>query len=1171
MAIEPHSPGFVQSEITRGSGLSLEELCELSSLARLVFDREEKIIKVSKAVNALLGKSEGELLNQSFLSFVSESCRNEFSRYVGEVFAGKVQELLESVILGESGEVPVKVYAYLTSGVSEQQVNCQCVLMPVSVYDLELAKHFCEDVIHCRRLECLFRIAQLVTKYGLKSDELYQRIIEEIAVSWQYSEVAEARLVINGRQFQSRNFKPVKESLRSDIIVHGGKAGMIEVCYCCAQTDEEARSFTGKEKMLLVLISSVIGRVEEHRIAEDKLRYSETRFRKILDNIQTGVALYQPINDGRDFIITDFNRAAEKIERIDRQYVIGKSVMDVFPSSKEFGIIKILRKVYKTGEPEYMPPRVYKYGGQSSWRENYLFPLPGGGVAAAYHNVSEKKKTQLALRMREQNFRAIADYTYFWEIWVSPQGKCLWTNPSCRRITGYTVAEILAIKDFPERLIAEKDKATVKKIFASALRGSMGREVEFRLERKDGHRSWVEISWQPIYDNKGVSQGFRATIRDIAQRKEAETRLRESQRQMATLMSNLPGMVYRCKYDKNRTMEFVSDGCVELTGYYPEELVRSATRNYGDLIREEDAEDMGREIENALVSKEPFEISYRIITAGNAEKWVTERGRGIYNVDGTVGCVEGFIADVSSSKQAEIFLSLLNRAVVSTLNGVIITRHKDSDNPIIYVNPSFERISGYSAEEVIGRDCRFLQGSEREQPALEIVRTAIRKKEDCRVILRNYRKNGSLFWSNLSISPVFDERHMVSHYVGIIEDITAKKRIEEAFRRSEGKYRGLYQTAMVGLYRSRISDGKVLTANKALAEMLGYDSVDQLVAEYVSSLHYEDGERRKELIRSLEEKGAVDRFEIVLIRRDGSKVDLAISARIYPEKGYLEGAVVDITKRKRFERERTKLLKKLRAANVEMESIINVASHDLRSPLVNIQGFGRELAKCCVEIEEAMKQTDIYFELDEKTRLLLEKNVPEALDYIQAGSDKMDLVLSGLLKLSRLGRAEIHTKEIDVQTLVLDLVKSMDYEISCSGAEVQVCELPRCKADPSQINRVFSNLLTNALKYLDPHRPGRIKISGKAEKTESTYCVEDNGVGMSPEYQEKIFEAFHRLEPDKSSGEGLGLTIAKRILYLNNGRIWAKSEPGKGSTFCFTLPRDTQKDENEIRRENPGS
>ncbi len=138
--------------------------------------------------------------------------------------------------------------------------------------------------------------------------------------------------------------------------------------------------------------------------------------------------------------------------------------------------------------------------------------------------------------------------------------------------------------------------------------------------------------------------------------------------------------------------------------------------------------------------------------------------------------------------------------------------------------------------------------------------------------------------------------------------------------------------------------------------------------------------------------------------------------------------------------------------------------------------------------------------------------------------------------------------------LLADIVATMDFQIKEAGVQVEVGDLPTCRGDRDQLNQLFSNLLGNALKYLDPGRPGRININGVKEKGRSVYCVSDNGIGIAREHQGKIFEIFHRLNPAGSEGEGLGLAIVNRILDRLDGKIWVESEEGRGSSFYVSLP-----------------
>ncbi len=259
-------------------------------------------------------------------------------------------------------------------------------------------------------------------------------------------------------------------------------------------------------------------------------------------------------------------------------------------------------------------------------------------------------------------------------------------------------------------------------------------------------------------------------------------------------------------------------------------------------------------------------------------------------------------------------------------------------------------------------------------------------------------------------------------------------------------------------------------------------------------------------------------------------------------------------RRKRAEEERKRLNVELAQKNKELEQIVYTTSHDLRSPLVNVQGFSKELNESIKEVASIIKNNEFPAIVKEKIGPLLEQDIPESLQYILTSVAKMDSLLNGLLRLSRLGRAALKPEKIDMDKLINNVINAFEFKIKESDVKLEISELPPCKADKTQIDQVFSNLMDNALKYLDSKRQGIIRISGYKENTHSVYCVEDNGIGIAPKHQENIFTIFHQLDPDRVPGEGLGLTIVKRILERHRGKVWVESELGKGSKFYVSLP-----------------
>jgi len=266
------------------------------------------------------------------------------------------------------------------------------------------------------------------------------------------------------------------------------------------------------------------------------------------------------------------------------------------------------------------------------------------------------------------------------------------------------------------------------------------------------------------------------------------------------------------------------------------------------------------------------------------------------------------------------------------------------------------------------------------------------------------------------------------------------------------------------------------------------------------------------------------------------------------------GVMADITERKRVEEIRERLTSELEEKNKEMEQIIYVTSHDFRSPLVNIKGFSMELERSIEDMTSILQNSELSSEVWDGLSPIVEEDIPEALQFIQSSIPKMETLLNGLLEVSRAGRTEPKFEELDMNGLLQEVKTPFEHVIREGGVQVKIGHLPSCMGDKGQINQVFSNLLGNALKYLDPSRPGIIQITSQKDTDKVIYCVEDNGIGIPDEHKEKVFQMFHRIDTEVTTGEGLGLTIIKKILGKHSGKIWLESEYGVGSKFFVSLP-----------------
>jgi PAS domain S-box-containing protein len=290
------------------------------------------------------------------------------------------------------------------------------------------------------------------------------------------------------------------------------------------------------------------GAAQEAPAVEQAKEVAQAQLEAILNHASVAVAIYEAVDDGNDFVFVEFNQAAEEIEHISRAQVIGRSVVEVFPGVKDFGLFDVFQRVWRTGVSEHLPVSMYRDARLASWRRNYVCKLPNGQIMAVYEDVTRSKQSELATRMSEQRFRAIANYTYDWEVWVGPTGRVLWMNPAAERISGYSLDELFAMVDYPAPLVYEADRERMMRQFQAAVAGSTGNE-QFRLVCKDERIIWAEMSWQPIYDDRGNPLGHRESIRDVTARRLAEQAAQLAEQEKESILDNMVEQVIHLDAD----------------------------------------------------------------------------------------------------------------------------------------------------------------------------------------------------------------------------------------------------------------------------------------------------------------------------------------------------------------------------------------------------------------------------------------------------------------------------------------------------------------------------------------------------------------------------------------------------------------------------------------------
>ncbi len=354
-------------------------------------------------------------------------------------------------------------------------------------------------------------------------------------------------------------------------------------------------------------------------------------------------------------------------------------------------------------------------------------------------------------------------------------------------------------------------------------------------------------------------------------------------------------------------------------------------------------------------------------------------------------------------------------------------------------------------------------------------------------------------------------------------------------------------------------DGRITYVNRKFCEISGYSESELMGQDHriINSMHHP-----KEFFENLWGtilSGSVWRGEICNRRKDGSIywVDTTIVPFLDERKRTCKFIAIrsDITERKFHEQQLKQKADDLDLKNREMQSIVFAASHDLRSPLRNVQGFASMLGEHVNKLKKLTENISAGNSEAQNTINEISKEMEFSLEFIQSGVVKIDDLLNGLLVVLRMGSEPLSIQDLDLNDVVKSSLAAMKFEFMEAGAEVIAHDLPIVRADRDVLGRVFSNLLENALKYSSPTRQLTIEISSELKEDAVMIQVRDNGIGMAGDYEQRIFDFFYQMDPANSEGQGIGLYIVRTALALINGEISVTSQPDKGSVFTINLPR----------------
>jgi PAS domain S-box-containing protein/putative nucleotidyltransferase with HDIG domain len=389
--------------------------------------------------------------------------------------------------------------------------------------------------------------------------------------------------------------------------------------------------------------------------------------------MSSAVAVYEAIDDGHDFIFKDFNKAGERIEKVKREELIGKSVLEVFPGVKEFGLFEIFQEVWKTGKAQHHPISLYKDEKNIGWRDNYVYKLPTGEVIAVYDDVTERKQSEDALRESEQKLRFVTDRVtdIIWS--MDLEGNFSFITPSIERVIGYTVGEMLS-SNFSQIVTPESHKMAMD-LISTHMKLKKREPVVLEVQQvcKDGSNKWCEVTAVFSTDQDNRPNGIIGVTRDITERKQAKEALREKEETIRSFIETSQDWIW--SIDLKGIHTYSNPAVENILGYTPDELIGKSSLK---LMHEEDREAIQTKLPQWIKEKRGWQnLALRWRHKDGRWRWLESNAVPIF--DGTRKLVgfRGVDRDISERQQAEEKLQRsyekLHDTMIATVNTLAST------------------------------------------------------------------------------------------------------------------------------------------------------------------------------------------------------------------------------------------------------------------------------------------------------------------------------------------------------------------------------------------------------------------------------------------------------------------------------------------------------------------
>ncbi|MBF0391234.1 MAG: PAS domain S-box protein [Alphaproteobacteria bacterium] len=460
----------------------------------------------------------------------------------------------------------------------------------------------------------------------------------------------------------------------------------------------------------------------------------------------------------------------------------------------------------------------------------------------------------------------------------------------------------------------------------------------------------------------------------------------------------------------------------------------------------------------------------------------------------------------------------------------------DLDANIVFHNPAFATSTGYDEREVLGKNPRILQSGKTPPETYRALWDHLTGGRPWRGEMVNKRKDGTVYWEDAVLAPLKDADGRTVNYVAIKTDITPIKHVQRQLGDASAMLEVTFEQAAIGLAQIDL-DGRFLSVNAKLCEVFG--SAKAAFGSLPSLIHPDDRLDERARMASLL-RGEASQFsaEMRCVREDGREIRVLSSVSLVRDHdgqpAYFISAFEDVTERRALEGALARRTDELQRSNEDLQQFAYVASHDLQEPLRTVSNFLQLL--------------------DRRYAGALTDEAREFIAYAVDGSHRMSHLIRDLLVFARIDSQGGELRPTEIDAVIRDAADNLRTAIEESGAVIEADPMPRVLGDRSQLVSLFQNLIGNAVKYRKADVAPSVRITVEVTGDEARFAISDNGIGIDPQYHERIFVIFQRLHArDAYGGTGIGLAVCKRIVERHGGRIRVESAEGQGSAFRLTL------------------